>query len=74
MPENYADEAGFCAGILKDVLHPPLSSVLGLGKGGGNNAFRLKKYFTMTLLDVSEGMLKVSQQINQECTHVAALA
>jgi SAM-dependent methyltransferase len=70
VPADYADEAEFCAGVLKNAVHPPPTTVLELGSGGGNNAFHFKKHFRMTLVDISEGMLNVSRQINPECIHV----
>lgn len=44
--------------------------MLELGSGGGNNASHMKKHFTLTLVDRSEGMLTVSRALNPECDHV----
>lgn len=38
--------------------------------GGGNNASHLKKYFKMTLVDISKAMLKVSKKLNPDCEHL----
>ena len=43
--------------------------VLELGSGGGNNASHLRRHFTMTLVDLSPGMLDVSRRLNPECEH-----
>ncbi|MHC4615594.1 MAG: class I SAM-dependent methyltransferase, partial [Planctomycetota bacterium] len=43
--------------------------VLELGSGGGNNASHLKKWFDMTLVDLSPHMLEVSRALNPECSH-----
>jgi len=47
----------------------PARTLLELGSGGGNNAWYLKKRFEMTLVDLSEGMLRSSRRINPECAH-----
>ena len=39
--------------------------------GGGNNAWHLRRHFTMTLVDRSEEMLAVSRRLNPGCEHVA---
>jgi len=44
--------------------------VLELGSGGGNNASHMKRWFDMTLSDLSPQMLKLSRWINPDCTHV----
>jgi SAM-dependent methyltransferase len=50
--------------------HERKPTLLELGSGGGNNAFHMKKRFTLTLTDVSPGMLAVSRGINPACEHV----
>ena len=44
--------------------------MLELGSGGGNNASYLKKWFDMTLVDRSKGMIECSRKLNPECEHV----
>ena len=68
-PEEYAEEAGYFAGLLADVC-PPAGSVLELGSGGGHNALYLKERFSLTLVDLSPEMLAVSRRLNPECEHV----
>jgi hypothetical protein len=50
-PEDYAEEAAFCATVLASA-DIPVGEVLELGSGGGHNAFHLKGQFAMTLVDL----------------------
>lgn len=68
-PEDYAEEADVYREILTGAAQFPISTVLELGSGGGNNASHLKQHFELTLVDRSPGMLKVSRQLNPECEH-----
>jgi trans-aconitate methyltransferase len=68
-PEEYEEEAAFVASMLR-MADPPTRTVLELGSGGGSNAFYLKRDFEMTLVDLSDGMLAVSRQLNPECEHL----
>ncbi len=68
-PEEYAEEAAFAASLLATAV-PPTAEVLELGSGGGNNAFHLKRRFSMTLVDLSAEMLAVSAGLNPECEHL----
>ncbi len=58
-PAEYEEEAQFVASLLRGA-GTQVREVLELGSGGGNNAFHLKRSFTMTLVDLSESMLVVS--------------
>ncbi len=69
-PEEYAEEAAFYRNILLETGIPAGSSLLELGSGGGNNASHLKQHFRMTLVDLSPGMLAVSQALNPELEHI----
>jgi SAM-dependent methyltransferase len=68
-PDEYRDEAAFFKRLLKKSGSAP-RTLLDLGSGGGNIAVHLKPYFSMTLVDMSPGMLKVSRALNPECEHV----
>jgi len=68
-PKSYAGEARHVVRTLKPERGQK-PTMLELGSGGGNNAFQLKKHFTLTLSDLSPGMLKLSRKINPECEHV----
>jgi len=69
-PEEFKEEAAYFARTLKESSNPKPRRVLELGSGGGNNAFHLKAHFEMTLVDLSPGMIAVSQAINPECEHL----
>jgi SAM-dependent methyltransferase len=69
-PEEYAEEAAFYQRVLIDASNRPLTTLLELGSGGGNNASHLKKRFSMTLVEPSPNMLGVSRRLNPECEHV----
>lgn len=70
-PEDYAEEAAFYLETLVSAVDGPVSSLLELGSGGGNNALHMKSAFEhVTLVDLSEGMLRVSRDLNPECEHV----
>lgn len=67
-PDEYQDEAAVAAEMLRSASIP-VRDVLELGSGGGHNAFHLKAWFAMTLVDRSQEMLEVSQRLNPECEH-----
>lgn len=69
-PSEYAEEAAAYRRLLDAT--GPVHTVLELGSGGGNNASHLKRHYELTLIDVSDRMLALSQQINPECEHIAA--
>ncbi|NEE04372.1 class I SAM-dependent methyltransferase [Phytoactinopolyspora halotolerans] len=68
-PDEYAEEAAYL-GTLLSSASVPVHDVLELGSGGGNNAVHLSERFTMTLVDISEQMLAVSQRLNPGCEHI----
>ncbi|MGS0686057.1 class I SAM-dependent methyltransferase [Nakamurella sp. GG22] len=68
-PEEYAEEAAFVGSLLADA-DGPVESVLELGSGGGHNAVHLTPHFTLTLVDLSDGMLTVSRRLNLGCEHI----
>ncbi len=69
-PEDYAEEAAYYAMLLREHGVIPIQRVLELGSGGGSNAFHLRQVFEhLTLVDLSPGMLDVSQALNPECDH-----
>ena len=69
-PEDYAEEAEWYRQAIVAASERRTRSVLELGSGGGNNASHLKKHFSMTLVDLSAGMLRVSERLNPECEHI----
>jgi ubiquinone/menaquinone biosynthesis C-methylase UbiE len=71
-PPDYGEEAEFARGLIVETSASPPRTLLELGSGGGNNASHLKAHFEMTLVDLSQGMLDLSQKLNPECEHVQA--
>jgi len=69
-PADYAEEAAEYLRLFRSAATGPLREVLELGSGGGNNASHLKHEFKLTLVDPSEGMLKMSRALNPECEHL----
>ncbi len=69
-PEDYAEEAAFYRNTLLEHTKQPIRTLLELGSGGGNNASHLKAHFSLTLVDLSEGMLSLSRDLNPECEHI----
>jgi SAM-dependent methyltransferase len=69
-PREYRREAAHVMRVLRKSTKPAPRTVLELGSGGGNSAFHLKAHFSMTLVDRSPQMLRVSRKLNPECKHV----
>jgi SAM-dependent methyltransferase len=69
-PEDYAEYASFYRKTITTACSSTPQTLLELGSGGGNNASHLKAFFTMTLVDLSPGMLSVSRSLNPECEHI----
>lgn len=69
-PADYAEEAAFVLGALRDRIGEPVVEALELGCGGGNLASHLKGETRLTLTDISPDMLAVSRSLNPECEHV----
>jgi SAM-dependent methyltransferase len=70
-PDEYQEEAAFYLGQLRRGCQGPLTRVLELGSGGGNNASHMKRDVELVLVEPSAGMRRVSQALNPECEHVA---
>ena len=68
-PSDYADEAERIRRALVETADGPVSTLLELGVGGGCNAFHLKRYFALTLVDLSPAMLDIARRRNPECEH-----
>ena len=62
-PDEYDEEVAFFLEALHDAHAVEHGTMLDLGSGGGSNAFHLKNYFTMTLVDVAPNMLDVSRNV-----------
>ena len=69
-PEDYAEEGEFYRQTILAHSQIVPNTMLELGSGGGNNASHLKAHFQLTLLDLSAGMLAISQKLNPACEHI----
>src|SRR5579864_4571990 len=69
-PKEYRREAAHVIRVLRKSTRPAPRAVLELGSGGGNSARHLKAHFSMTLVDLSPQMLRVSRKLNPECDHL----
>ncbi|MEE8131383.1 MAG: class I SAM-dependent methyltransferase [Vicinamibacterales bacterium] len=69
-PNEYREEAAIFRRLLIDACDRRPKTMLELGCGGGNNASHLKRYFDLTLTDVSPEMVRLSRTINPECEHL----
>ncbi len=70
-PEEYAEEAALYVDMIRTSAHRQVREVLELGSGGGNNASYMKRSFSMTLVEPSDGMRENSRRLNPECEHLA---
>ena len=68
-PHEYEMEAKVYGDIIEGAARGPVSEILELGSGGGNNASHMKERFAMTLVDRSRAMLDVSKRLNPDCAH-----
>jgi SAM-dependent methyltransferase len=68
-PGEYADDAAVIGAVFAAAAMP-VRSVLDLGSGGGHVAWHLRGGRSLTLVDLSPGMLAVSRQLNPDATHV----
>ena len=67
---HYVEEAQDLRRRLAPLPAPGTTTLLELGSGGGSLASHLKDQFTLTLTDLSEGMLAQSRAINPEAEHI----
>ena len=69
-PSEYAEEAMLYVDMIRDAARGQVREVLELGSGGGNNASHMKQVFSMTLVEPSDGMRKLSERLNPGCEHL----
>jgi hypothetical protein len=68
-PEDYAAEARDWRDAIRGKLGPGRHEILELGVGGGHNLSHLTGDFQATAVDLSEGMLKHSAELNPGVEH-----
>ena len=66
---EYEEEASLYLELMMQY-HPHIQKAVEFGAGGGNNAYYLKRHFSITLTDLSGEMLEISRQLNPDCKHV----
>lgn len=69
-PVHYVEEAADLLARLKPLPPPGRATLLELGSGGGSLAFHLKPHFTLTLTDLSDGMLAQNRAVNPEAEFI----
>ena len=69
-PADYEEEAQLYGRLIVEKADGPVSTMLELGSGGGNNASYLKRQFELTLVDRSPQMLELSRGLNPELEHL----
>ncbi|MBU0493991.1 MAG: class I SAM-dependent methyltransferase [Chloroflexi bacterium] len=67
--ENYVEEAEAFRDAIREHALIPAQMLLHLGCGGGHLDFTLKRYFTVTAIDVSEDMLALARRLNPEVAY-----
>jgi SAM-dependent methyltransferase len=68
--EEYAEEASIYSRVIKQFSPDEPRTLLELGSGGGNNAWHMKAWFDLTLVELSPAMIVQSQRVNPELEHV----
>lgn len=69
-PEKYETEALFYIKTLGRHIDKHSTTMLHLGCGAGGHDFHFKKYFLVTGVDLSKGMLHQAKKINPEVTYI----
>jgi len=69
-PETYEKEALFYVEVIKSRINAQAVTMLHLGCGAGGHDFHFKKHFSVTGVDISEGMLALAKKRNPEVTYV----
>src|SRR5689334_20943740 len=68
-PTEFAEDARIYLDLLTETAGSPPRTLLELGSGAGTTASHYKGSVRATLVDLSPGMLAVSQRLNPECEH-----
>lgn len=68
--KDYEEEVTYICRLIKDHSKKPPKTLLHLGCGAGMHDYTFKKHFTVTGVDLSEGMLEVAKRNNPEITYI----
>jgi SAM-dependent methyltransferase len=69
-PETYEEEALFYVEAIKNSIPVQNVTMLHLGCGAGGHDFHFKEHFSVTGVDISEGMLTLAEKRNPEVNYV----
>lgn len=69
-PEEYEDEVQVYVDAIKQRISTQPATMLHLGCGAGGHDFHFKKNFSVTGVDLSEGMLDLAKERNPEITYI----
>ncbi len=73
-PDNYREETSFYIKILNKILSKEMSkqpsTMLHLGCGAGAHDYHFKRYFQITGVDISEGMLTIARERNPQVKYI----
>lgn len=69
-PESYEDEAMLYIKAINKYISNPAATMLHLGCGAGGHDYHFKKYFFLTGVDLSEGMLNIAKTRNSQVTYI----
>jgi ubiquinone/menaquinone biosynthesis C-methylase UbiE len=69
-PESCEKEAMTYVNAIKRFIPLPSPTMLHLGCGAGAHDFHFKKYFQVTGVDLSQGMLDLAKKANEDVTYV----
>jgi SAM-dependent methyltransferase len=65
-PNDYTEETTLLVKALKENSTGEIKTILHLGCGAGGNDYTFKKYFKVTGVDISYGMLDIARKVNPE--------
>ena len=68
-PESAREEAEIYCRIIQEHAAAPVETLLHLGSGAGILDHSFKRYFEVTVVDISPGMLEVARGLNPEVTY-----
>lgn len=69
-PENYVEETTLLCRLIEEHSVIDVRTLLHLGSGAGINDYTFKRYFDVTGVDISNGMLEIATEINPEVTYL----
>lgn len=69
-PESYEEEAMTYIKVLERYISISTPTMLHLGCGAGGHDFHFKQHFSVTGVDLSEGMLEIAKKTNPEINYI----